>query len=1041
MSGTNFSRFTLRALLFVALLLIARQSLLITAFAQSATATLSGTVTDQNGAVVPGVEITIINRATGLQRQATTGEQGEFTVPLLPPSTYTVRIQHTGFSPIEYPSVILNVGDQKALKIELKAGDVNATVQVTTDAQLINESPAVGTVVDRRLVQNLPLNGRTFQSLLTLTPGVSLVNASSSSDGGQLSVNGQRGTANYFTVDGVSANVGINYQNAGGTIPGTSALGATNSLVSVDAVEEFRVQTSSYAPEFGRTPGGQFQIVTRSGTNGIQGSVFEYLRNDVFDATDWFVNRAGARKPALRLNNFGGTVGGTILRNRTFFFFSYEGQRIRQPLFAITSVPSDAARQAASGPSQAILKAYPISNGPALGNNLAEFHAGYSNPASADSTSIRLDHRFSSKLTAFGRYSHAPSNSIARGVSFALSSGVNNDFHAHALTMGLSYQITPALFNDLRLNVNDSSVGQIFFLDNFGGAQPIPDSLLFPAPLSAEDTAITISATFPQSSLRVGTFTLTKQRQLNIVEGLLYATGAHQIKVGIDYRRLLPFYGGFQSPIYRFNDVAGMITNTLVGASFTTQRPARAEVTNFSAYAQDSWKVRRRLLLTYGLRWDVTTPPHTLDGPNNYVPLLGDPANPSSIQVGPLGGKLWEPSYRNFAPRLGMALTLSEKAGRELVLRVGGGVFFDIGIGNAALAPFFSSFPNEVTRQNPGASFPLTPAQLVISRPEIPGIGSRFQMFDEHLKLPRTYQWNVSVQQSLGRPQTFTMSYVGALGRSLLRSNSYPVLTSQSYGVTYTNNEGTSDYHALQLEFQRRLSRGISGIVSYTWAHSIDTGSSDVAGVAPSGIIDVRMDRGPSDFDLRHSLNVGISYDLPRMRSHGWLNQIVGGWGLDSIFVARSASPVNVTSIRNAGFGTLFLRPDVVPGIPIYLYGSQFAGGKVINRAAFTIPTSRQGNLGRNALRGFPLTQLDLSLRRRFQIRERLGLQFRVDMFNIFNHPNFGNPVSNLTSAQFGQSINMMNGTLGSGGAFGGLSSIFQPGGPRSIQLSLKVQF
>jgi hypothetical protein len=1041
MSRTNSLLFTLRALLFVAFLLIAQQSLLITAFAQSATATLSGTVTDQNGAVVPGVEITIINKATGLQRQATTGDQGEFTVPLLPPSAYTVRIQHTGFSPIEYPSVILNVGDQKALKVELKAGDVSANVQVATDAPLINESPALGTVVDRRLVQNLPLNGRTFQSLLTLSPGVSLVNAAASGDGGQLSVNGQRGTSNYFTVDGVSANVGINYQNAGGTIPGTSALGATNSLVSVDAVEEFRVQTSSYAPEFGRTPGGQFQIVTRSGANGIQGNIFEYLRNDVLDAKDWFANRAGARKPALRLNNFGGTVGGAILRNRTFFFFSYEGQRIRQPLFAITSVPSQAARQAASGAPQAILKAYPVPNGPLLGNNLAQFQAGYSNPASADSTSIRLDHRFNSKLTAFGRYSHAPSNSIARGGGFALSSGVNNDFHARALTMGLSYQITPALFNELRFNVNDSSVGQIFFLDNFGGAQPIPDSLLFPAPLSPKDTAVTISATFPQSSMRVGTFTLTKQRQFNLVQGLLYAFDAHQIKVGIDYRRLLPSYGGFQSPNYRYNDVAAVITNTTVGASFSTQRPARAEVTNFSAYAQDSWKVRRRVMLTYGLRWDMTTPPHTLDGPNNYVPLLGDPANPSSIKVGALGGNLWDGSHRNVAPRFGMALTLSEKTGRELVLRTGGGVFFDIGIGNAALAPFFSSFPNEVTRQNPGAIFPLTPAQLVISRPDIPGVGSRFQMFDQNLKLPRTYQWNVSVQQSLGLPQAFTASYVGAVGRSLLRSNSYPVLTSQSYSVTYTNNEGTSDYHALQLQFQRRLSRGISGIVSYTWAHSIDTGSSDVGGVAPSGIIDVRIDRGPSDFDLRHSLNAGISYDLPRIRSHALLDKVVGGWGLDSIFVARSASPVNVFSVRNIGFGTLFLRPDVVPGVPIYLHGPQFAGGKVINRAAFTVPTSRQGNLGRNALRGFPLTQLDLSLRRRFQIQERFGLLFRIDMFNILNHPNFGNPVNLLTSAQFGQSINMMNGTLGSGGAFGGLSSIFQPGGPRSVQLSLKVQF
>src|SRR6266446_3813302 len=278
MSRRHSCRFALRSLLVVALCALPFAF----AAAQSATATLSGTVEDERGAVVPGASVTVINNATLLKRDAITNSEGYFTVPLLQPGSYTVRAQHDGFRIAQIDNVVLNVGDQKALQIPLKTGDIKETVNITGEAPLINESPAVGTVVDRQFVGNLPLNGRSFQALITLAPGVVLTKTGVTEQG-QFSVNGQRANANYFTVDGVSANIGASAstfpgQSGAGSLPGLGASGGTNNLVSVDALQEFKIQTSTYAPEFGRTPGAQVSIVTRSGTKDLHGSVFDYLR-------------------------------------------------------------------------------------------------------------------------------------------------------------------------------------------------------------------------------------------------------------------------------------------------------------------------------------------------------------------------------------------------------------------------------------------------------------------------------------------------------------------------------------------------------------------------------------------------------------------------------------------------------------------------------------------------------------------------------------------------------------------------------------------
>ena len=301
-------------------------------------------------------------------------------------------------------------------------------------------------MIDRTFVDNLPLNGESFQTLIMLTPGVVLT-TTAFDDQGQFSVNGQRADANYFTVDGVSANFGVTgtaqlLQTASGLLPALSALGGTNSLVSVDAMQEFRIQTSSFAPEFGRTPGGQVSILTRSGTNGFHGTLFEYFRNSVLDANDWFANYNHLPEPEERQNDFGSAVGGPVIKDKTFFFFSYEGLRLRQPLTQKTVVPDSSSRQQAPAAIRPYLNAFPVANGPELGTGLAEFNVSYSNPSSLDAYSIRIDQVINSKLGLFGRYSYSPSSIDQRGPYFGtprvLSDTELTSFSIQTLTVGLT---------------------------------------------------------------------------------------------------------------------------------------------------------------------------------------------------------------------------------------------------------------------------------------------------------------------------------------------------------------------------------------------------------------------------------------------------------------------------------------------------------------------------------------------------------------------------------------------------------------------------
>ena len=1024
------------------------------AYGQTETATIHGSVTDSSGALLPDATVRLVDVDRGSASNVATGKDGAYTLTGVRPGRYRMELEKTGFKPVRLKGIIVNVQDSLEENFKLEVGPASETITVEATGVNVNTADAtVSTVVDRQFAENLPLNGRSFQTLILLTPGV-VPTATSLTDQGQFSVNGQRADGNYFAVDGVSANFGVTgflamVQSASGELPALTATGGTNSLVSEDALQEFRVQTSSFAPEFGRTPGGQVSIVTRSGTNAFHGTVFEYFRNGALDASDWFANFNHLAKPDEKQNDFGGVFGGPIFKDRTFFFFSYEGLRLRQPFTQQVAVPDALSRQQAPAAMQPFLNAYPVANGPELGSGLAQFNASYSNPSSLDATSIRVDHVISPSLNLFVRYNYSPSSLEQRAAPFTtptLSTKDSISSTIHTLTLGLTELIQPNISNEVRANYSNQRVATQDIVDNFGGAVPVPDSLLFPTGFSSANSAFLfiINGAGEYGEGKAGT---DEQRQVNLIDNLSLIEGAHQLKFGADYRWLAPFsspftYRGF----VQFSGVSANPGGALSGTALFAQPAIFQNVAllsqNFSLYGQDTWKITPRFTMTYGLRWDVNPALKGKNSANDPFTLTGL-NNPATLALAPRGTPLYQTTYGNVAPRLGLAYQLNANPNWLSVLRAGAGIFYDLGQGS--LGGVSSSFPFSASKSLVLAPFPLSaqnaaPPVLTTNPP-----ATTMLVADPNLKLPRSYQWNVALEQALGKDQSLSLTYVGQLGRDLLRITNLFNVNPNFLVVQLTTNSATSDYHAMQLKFERRLSRGLQALASYTWSHSIDIASTDAAITlnTPGSLANPNVDRGNSDFDIRHSFTTGVTYDLPSAGSQAVVHAISSGWSVEAFVLARSAPPVD---IMGATFFTggiaLTPRPNVVPGVPLELFGPQFPGGKIFNKAAFAAaPAGQQGDFGRNVLRGFGAAQADLALQRQFHLTEKLALRFRSEFFNIFNHPNFGNPINTLTSPLFGHSTQNLANSLGLGGANGGFSPLYQIGGPRSIQLAAKLQF
>jgi hypothetical protein len=1035
------------------------------AHGQTDSASLSGTIVDRQGGLVIGAQVTAVDTATGVRYVAKTNTAGVYDIPYIKPGHYRLLIEKEGFKQVDVRDVILNVQDSANQNFTLEVGGTSETVVVNAEALNINTTDgSISTVVDRQFAENLPLNGRTFQSLINLAPGV-LLNAGSGTGlyaFGQFSVDGQRATSNYWTVDGVGANIGVSSNNvpgngAAGGLGAFSVLGGTNSLVSVDALQEFRIQTSTYAPEFGRVPGGQISIVTRSGTNQFHGSAFDYLRNTVLDAEDWFASANGLPKAAERQNDFGGVLGGPIIKNRTFFFFSYEGLRLDLPGTAFTTVPDLAARTAAIPAMQPYLNAYPFPDGPEVSSvpGAAEFNATFSNPAKLDATSLRIDHALSNTLNLFGRYDYSPSH-LAQRAAVGTGSSVNDVTRYVSLTqtgtVGATWTKSSQLVNETRFNFSSVAGSQTNQLDGFGGGASTPAATLFPSGVTYQNGFFDfLPLVGNDMALWEGKLAHNVQRQYNIVDTVSVQKRTHTLKFGVDYRRLSPL---IDWPTYGLYPLFGDVMSAETGQPFITLQISWPHPTflfrNIGLFSQDTWRVTSRLTVTYGLRWDVDFTPTTESGPSIPAVTGFSTTNLSSLALAPAGTALYSTKYGNVAPRLGIAYQVSQDPGWGLVLRGGFGVFYDLASSEVLNAGIYVyPFQNEML--SAGIPFP-TPKQYAVEPPAVPPSATQGTLFgfDPNLSSPYTLQWSFSAEQSLGNAQTVKASYIGSDGRRLLTSE-YVTNPNANYAEAgLVANASTSSYNALQIQFQRHLAAGLQTLASYTWSHSIDTAS--YGAYADGSLANVNANRGNSDFDIRNSFSLALTYNIPTLRKSAFTRAIFSGWSTENILQIRSASPVDIVDGHFTALTltdtSIDVRPDVVPGQPLYLHGSQYPGGKALNPNAFidppTDPTTglptRQGDLGRNAARGFGLTQWDFAVHRSFPIHEGLNLQFRAEMFNVLNHPNFA-PFNRTfgTDPYFGQSTAMFN--QGAVGGSGELSAQYQLGGPRSIQLALKLSF
>jgi hypothetical protein len=1046
--------------------------------AQTDAATISGRISDPRGAFIRNAVIELVDIDRGTVALSKSNSDGVYSFPNVRPARYRVRVQSDGFKTVDITGLTVNTQDRLEENFALEIGSASESVTVEATSAQIDGSGAVRTVVDQGLVKELPLNGRSFQTLFQLTPSAVTTAPASGGEQGQFSVNGQRADANYVMVDGASANVGLvggaaPQQSLSGSLPGLSVAGGTNTLVSTDAVQEFSIQTSSFAPEFGRTPGAQVSITTRSGTDQLHGTVFDYLRNDLLDANDWFANHNGLKRAALRQNDFGGVVGGPIVvpglyagRNRTFFFFSYEGLRVVEPNTGLSQVPSLSTRSSATPTMQAILNAFPMPTGPDLGTGLAPANYSYSNPLTIDASSLRIDHQVNSKLSVFGRVNHAPSSTQTRGSGGTSLSNVSQlSFSTDTVTAGSSYVMTPRLNNEFRFNWSRSTSNAGYALDTLGGAVPftLSSQVSSYADPSVSNLLIDI-LTALNGGIELGPVANNSIEQLNLVDGVSWQIRTHVIKFGIDWRHVSSHIGTAQYlPTAYFDTASAAAAGNSLEAAVTTRRAVDADYNNYSIYAQDTFKVNERLNMTYGLRWDYNPSPSGGDS-SGLGPILASGYSPSLTNLSSVtlhrsnGSGLYNTTADNVAPRLGMTLRLSEVGKRETVLRVGGGIFYDLG--SAPTGNIFTFSPFTGQRIFLGTTYPLPPSQAANFDPTTTLPYTNVAAFPDTLRLPYVEQWNIGIEQNLSDNQTVTATYAGAGGHSLLRQSlaTGNGLTTSASKLYYVDNESYSNYNSFQLQFRRRSTRGLQLLASYTYAHSLDNSSADSAINPPSAYSSPSIDYGNSDFDIRHTGSFGFDYRLPQFQSNAFWAPLLRNWAVGSFFEARTAPPVNVTYSKTISSGSYTYRPNVIAGVPLYIHDPTAPGGVRFNNrpqganqiGPFAISSSlQQGNFGRNTLRGFPLVQFDMAVRREITLTDRVHLQARVEAFNLTNHPNFASQSGSLgtvsgtklsPAAAFGSSQSSLAQALQ--GTFGvGFNSLYQLGGARSLQVALKVVF
>ncbi|MEP6534072.1 MAG: TonB-dependent receptor [Bryobacteraceae bacterium] len=978
---------------------------------------LAGVIADASSGSVPDAIVSVVNEDLGFRRVARSQADGRYSVPSLQPGVYKIMVRKEGFRTSIRFGVKLDSSQAVRADFALVVGSVHEVITVEGTAPLLNtEDASVSTTIGRDEVDRIPVNQGGLLNILELAPGT-IVTPATRGESGQFTANGQRPNTHYFTVDGVSANTGVSgggspAQSTGGALPGMSAIGSMHSFISTEAMEEVRVLTSTTASELGRMPGAQVSIGSRSGSNDFHGTLAYFFRHEDLAANDWFANASGAGSGPLRLNNFAATLGGPAIRNHTFFFVAYEGMRLRQPSAWSAPVPSAEFRRAAAPWAQPALGAFPMPNGVDLGRGLAQWTGRNNRPSGLHVGSARIDQVISSRVTAFARYNQSPSES-----EFGNAQINRLELESRSATLGISWRPTPASLVDTRFNFSGASA-----LSSWRQADPAASPCALQAvTLHFISTSNVCSSIARFTIAGVGQLVsgpegFRRQGQFQYFQSASIDGRTHSLRAGVDFRRLTP---SRQDAAPGVLIIADTFEDFVAGRNISTATsPAqnRTAVTKeLSLFAQDTWRISPRLTATFGLRWELSLPPSANEPA--YFLDAGETTAEARQQ------HLWPLRYGYLAPRLGIAY---RPFGGRTVVRGGFGIYYDSSLSLAT--DLLNGGPFNVTEFYNSRYAPLGKLSLTFG-------------FPSDLRLPQVKQWNAAVEHAFSDKDVASVSYVGSNGADLVRREIGGRGTTDRLWLALSTNNGNSAYHALQIQYRRSLSHNLQGRVSYAWSHSIDNGSSDSAlqwvGAGTWG----DNNRGSSDFDVRHSVNATLSYEIPRTAA---TPRPLRGFAIDGMFRARSGFPINVLDseqFQGVSFANVF-RPNLVTGMPSWIEDAHSPAGRRVNPDAFRpVSGAAQGNLGRNSLTGFGLSQVDLSVRREFSLGETRSLQLRVEAFNAFNHPYFADPEKYLISPLFGQPTSMLNVMLGTGTPASGLAPIFQAGGARSLQLSLRFRF
>lgn len=1168
-SEANMSKgeITMKTLGMILCMLLFSLGLAISGSAQVNTASLTGLVTDPTGAIVSNASVTVKNKATTVENNVTTDSSGYYTFGSLPGGAYSLQVELPGFKKAVQENVSLEVGQKARIDLALEVGAVTESVVVATSPpQLTTQEATTGGVIENRMVSELPLSGRNWDDLISLVPGVQ---ADRYTEEGGGTANGRTGGANVHGVRSLQNNYvldGVDNNSISGNV---QELTTQVARPSVDSIQEFKVSTNPYSAENGRSPGALVSVTTKGGGNEFHGTVYEFLRNRVFDANNFFNNRAGRAKPPNIQNQFGANLGGPIYlprfgeggpstiggKNKAFFFFNYEGTRVRRGITRLGNVPlpneirgdfslaaaaANRVRGATTCPggvafcyatmldrvgdciplvggvaqpfpnnqiparcldpvAQRILGLVPGANiVPGLGPlNLSNFVRNPKILDDTDSYTGRVDWQANTNNSIFVRYTFSNRFRYIPGTFGGIIDGTSTSaagrlsMKGQSAAIGWNRTIGSRMVNEFRIGWgrnNSSGVQDPFGLNTLAelGIRGVQDSALSSGGISGVVISALGGTTQPggQSGFdKLGSpdflpkFQKTNQFQWS--DTLSIATGAHQLKAGIDIR------GPMRNIYLDVRDLRGTLNfnggRTGIGiADFLLGYPSQVQLGNpavvdlrlkmYSGFVQDDWKITPKFTANLGLRYDFATWPYEgADRLTNLDPLTGQRFTPANSKF---GRSLVKTDKNNFAPRIGFAYQFNEKT----VVRAGYGRFymlFERAGSEDQLAlnlPFqvpanVSAATNDATANNmrlqTGFNVSLDPNSV---NPTL----VRLRAVNPESVNPSVDQWNVGIQRLFPGDMVVTLDYVGTKGthlstlrnlnQPLFNANGtvmnavingirQPVLPYPNLGpIEYRDNGGNSNYHGGEITLEKRFSRGLSFRAAYTYSKSIDESQEHLASGGTGSFTQSgnRGERhGPSDFDVRHRFVSSYIYELPLGRGHSHLNggplsYILGGWRISGLSNLRSGRPFTLSASGNSNTLGGPRGGGLVLGLAECLRDGSLSGSeRTVNRwfdkTAYSVPTAlnpttgtvqpRLGNCGRNTLRGPGIVNFDMALARTFTgFGEGRDLEFRWEMFNMFNTPQFGLPDRNISS-----------------GTAGVITSL--AGDPRVMQFALKFHF